>query len=74
MGFDIQDGKEYLPPEEDIYDVNDIEEREAFESLLGLSPSTQDQRLKRRRIILVVVAVFLVIAFGVAFYSGLFGR
>ena len=58
MGFEIRDGKEYLPPEDDIYGVDDaIEEREFNSLLLGMGTFSDDARLRRRRNIIIVSAL-----------------
>ena len=67
MGFEIIDSKENLPPEEDIYDVNDIEEQDEFNKLLGMDEFTQEARIHRRRIIIAAVAFILILAFALAF-------
>lgn len=67
MGFEINNGKEYLPPEEDMYGVNDIEEREQFEALLGMSGFDQETRFRRRKTAMVIVAVMLLLVFLLAF-------
>ena len=69
MGFEINDSKEPIPDEEDIYGVNDIEEQDRFNSLFG--NSTQEARVRRRRTIMrwtaVLVTLAFVLAFGIAF-------
>lgn len=65
MGFEIKDGKEHLPDEEDIYGVNDAEEREAFHALFGITPL--EKRLRRRRIIMGFLAAFIIVSFGLVF-------
>lgn len=63
MSFEIRDGKEPLPDEEDIYDVNDIEDQERFNYLLGHNFMSQEQRLRaRRRVIIVTNAVLLLLS------------
>ncbi len=64
MGFEIRDGKEHLPDEEDVYGVNDIEERERFDALFG--GSTQEERVRRRKLIIRWMAVLVVLAFVLA--------
>jgi hypothetical protein len=61
MNFEIRDGKEHLPDEEDIYGVNDIEERERFDSLFG--GNTQENRVRRRKVIIRWTAVLVVFSF-----------
>lgn len=62
MGFEIKHGKDHLPDEDDIYGVNDAEERDAFNAFFGAKPI--EARLRRRRTILVLTAVALIIALG----------
>lgn len=62
MGFEIKRGKDHLPDEEDIYGVNDADEREAFEVLFGVKPV--GERLRQRRTILALIAVAIIIALG----------
>ena len=64
MGFETRDGKEPLPDEEDIYGVNDLEEQERFESLFG--EPTQDERMRRRRMYVRILAILLLASFTVA--------
>lgn len=66
MNFEIRDGKEDVPPEEDIYGVNDAEEREQFEVLLGIAPS-QETRLRRRKLRLRILCVVVAAAFLLVF-------
>ena len=61
MNFEINDGKEHIPDEDDIYGVNDIEERERFESLFG-GYTPQEERIRRRKIRIRVLAVLVIIA------------
>lgn len=68
MGFEIQDGKEHLPDEEDIYGVNDIEEQDRFNALMGDIRFTQEERLRRRRMIFTVTGVVVLLAFVAMFY------
>ena len=63
--MEIRDDKEHLPDEEDIYGVNDIEERERFEALFG--SETQEDRLRRRRVRLRILAAIVILAFGAVF-------
>ena len=63
--MEIHDGKEHLPDEEDIYGVNDIEERERFEALFG--SDTQEDRLRRRRVRTRILAAIVILAFGAVF-------
>lgn len=76
MGFEIQDGKERLPDEEDIYGVNDAEEREQLEALFGKTPV--EERLRRRKVRLRTLAILVIIIFAFAFalveIPQLFGR
>ena len=65
MNFEMKDGKEHLPDEEDIYGANDIEERERFEALFGRP--TQEERLRRRKARIRVLAVLVIVAFALAF-------
>lgn len=46
-----------LPDEEDIYGVNDIEEQDRFNALLGEVSKTQDERLRKRRLARILVAL-----------------
>jgi hypothetical protein len=62
MNFEIRDGDEPIPDEEDIYDVNDIEERDQFNALLGHNFITQDARLRRRRLMWMAVAGVILLA------------
>jgi len=68
MGFETGDGKERLPEEEDIYGVNDAEEREQFEALLG-GPGyvPLEERLHRRRARMRLLAVLVILAFALVF-------
>lgn len=66
MNFEIRNGKERLPDEEDVYDVNDIEEQEQFNALLGMG-TPQDERVRRRKILLRITAALVIIAFGLIF-------
>jgi len=61
MSFEINDGKEHLPDEEDVYGVNDIEERERFEALFG--GRTQEERVRRRKRIIRWTAALVILAF-----------
>ena len=63
--MEIRDGKEHLPDEEDIYGVNDIEEREQFEALFGAE--TQQDRLRRRRVGMRILAGLVILAFAAVF-------
>lgn len=63
--MEIRDDKEHLPDEEDIYGVNDIEERERFEALFGAE--TQEDRLSRRRVRIRILAAIVILAFGAVF-------
>jgi len=63
--MEIHDGKEHLPDEEDIYGVNDIEERERFEALFG--SGTQEDRLRRRRARMRILAAIVILAFAAVF-------
>ncbi|HET6456047.1 MAG TPA: hypothetical protein VFI02_16700 [Armatimonadota bacterium] len=63
--MEIHDGKEHLPDEEDIYGVNDIEERERFEALFG--SETQEDRLRRRRARMRILAAIVILAFAAVF-------
>jgi hypothetical protein len=65
MNFEIRDGKEHLPDEEDIYGVNDIEERERFDSLFG--GNTQEDRVRRRKVIIQVISLLVLLSFALAF-------
>jgi len=65
MNFEIRNGKERLPDEEDIYGVNDAEERDAFNALFGTTPL--EERIHRRKLRMQILAAALVIAFGIAF-------
>ena len=66
MNFEIRDGNERLPDEEDVYGVNDIEEQERFDSLLGIG-LTQEERVAHHKARLRVIAVVVIIAFGLLF-------
>jgi hypothetical protein len=63
--MEIHDGKEHLPDEEDVYGVNDIEERERFDALFG--SETQEDRLRRRRARMRILAAIVILAFGAVF-------
>ena len=63
MNFEIRHGKEHLPDEEDIYDVNDAEERDQFDALFGLTPL--EEQVRRRKLRMRIVAVVVVVAFAV---------
>ena len=65
MNFEIRDDKEHLPDEEDIYGVNDAEERDAFDTLFGITP--MKERLRRRKIRLRILALVVIISFALAF-------
>ena len=65
MNFEIRDGKEHLPDEEDIYGINDAEERDAFNTLFGITPL--EERVRRRKLRMRLLAVLVIIAFGAAF-------
>ena len=65
MSFEIKDGKEHIPDEEDVYGVNDADERDLLESIFG--GTTQEQRTRRRKARMRVLAVLVVIAFALAF-------
>jgi len=69
--MEIRDGKEHLPDEEDIYGVNDIEEQERFDALFGVG--TQEDRLKRRRVRMRILAAVVIIAFAAVFGAVLKG-
>lgn len=62
MGFEIKHGKDNLPDEEDIYGVNDADERDAFNALFGAKP--MEARLRRRKTILVLTAFAIIVALG----------
>ena len=66
MNFEINDGKEHLPDEEDIYGVNDIEEQERFNSLFGDFVS-QEERIRRRRVRLRILTALVIAAFAASF-------
>jgi hypothetical protein len=66
MSFETQDGKEHLPDEEDIYGVNDIEEKERFETLFG-GFLPQDERIRRRKARIRLVAIVVIATFALAF-------
>jgi hypothetical protein len=77
MSFEIKDGKEEIPPEEDIYGVDDIVEEEEFNSLLGMKSFSQEARMRRRRNIIIVVAALILLSFALAFGQSIisiFGR
>lgn len=61
MNFEINDSKEPIPDEEDIYGVNDIEDQDRLKSILG--GVTQEQRIRRRRTIVRIVAAFIALWF-----------
>lgn len=65
MNFEINDSKEPIPDEEDIYGVNDIEDEDRLRALLG--GSTQEQRVRRRRMIMRLVSAIIAFAFILAF-------
>lgn len=65
MNFEIKDGKDHLPDEEDIYGVNDAEERDAFNALLGATPA--EEHIRRRKLRMQILAVAVIIAFCAAF-------
>lgn len=65
MNFEIRDGKDHIPDEEDIYGVNDAEERDRFDPLFG--KSTQEVRVRRRRLIMRLTAGLVLVAFICAF-------
>ncbi len=65
MGFEIRDGKDNIPDEEDVYGVNDAEERDRFNALFG--KSTQEVRVHRRRLIMRITAGLVLLAFVCAF-------
>lgn len=68
MGFEIRDGREHLPDEEDIYGVNDADERDAFNALFGAP--TQEDLLRRRRSRIRMVAFALAVIFiGLALFG-----
>lgn len=69
MGFEIRDGKERIPDEEDVYGVNDIEERDFFESLFG--GMTQEERVRHHKARMRLVAILVVLA--IAIGLGVFG-
>lgn len=74
MNFEINGDKKWLPDEEDIYGVNDIEERERFDQLLGIGTS-QAERIRRRKLIMHIVAVLVITSFalpGIYFLLRLF--
>ncbi|HUV05730.1 MAG TPA: hypothetical protein VMX94_11565 [Armatimonadota bacterium] len=64
MNFEIKDGKEHLPDEEDIYGVNDAEERDAFNALFGVTPL--EERTHRRKTRMRLLAMSVLAAFGTA--------
>lgn len=61
MNFEIRDGKERVPDEDDIYGVNDIEERDQFNALFG--GVTQDERVRRGKARFRILAALIIIAF-----------
>ena len=67
MNSEIRDGKDRIPDEEDIYGVNDIEERDQFNALFG--GVTQEERVRRGkarfRIFAALVIIALLLAFGI---------
>ena len=70
MYFEIKDGKDRLPDEDDVYAVNDVEERDAFNSLFGLK--SIEKRHRNRRLLMaflsaIVLAAFLLLLFSVSF-------
>ena len=69
MGFEIRDGKERIPDEEDVYGVNDIEERDLFDSLFG--GTTQEERVRRRKARMRVLAILVIITFALVGFLGL---
>ena len=54
----MRDGKERLPDEEDIYGVNDVEERDVLNALFG--QPTLEERLRRRKTWLRLLAGLLI--------------
>ena len=70
MNFEIKHDNEHLPDEEDIYDVNDAEERDEFNSLFGLTPL--EKKVHQRKIVMRIVAVLvIIIVFGIALALGM---
>ena len=69
--MEIRDGQEHLPDEEDVYGVNDIEERERFDALFG--GETQEDRLRRKRIRMRLLAGLVILAFAAVFALALKG-
>ena len=69
MNFEIRDGKEPIPDEDDIYGVNDIEERDQFNALFG--GVTQEERVRRGKARFRILAALVILAFLLAF--GVFG-
>jgi hypothetical protein len=67
VSFEIRDGKDYLPPEDDIYGVDEIVEEQEFNSLLGMNKFSHDARIRRRNNIVIAVALVLVFVFAVIF-------
>lgn len=65
MGFEIKDDKEHIPDEDDIYGVNDADERDLLESIFG--GMTQEERVRRRKARMRVLSVLVIIAFAIAF-------
>ena len=65
MSFEMRDGKERLPDEEDIYGVNDVEERDVLNALFG--QPTLEERLRRRKTWLRLLAGLLIFVAAVVF-------
>jgi len=61
----MRDGKERLPDEEDIYGVNDVEERDVLNALFG--QPTLEERLRRRKTWLRLLAGLLIFVAAVVF-------
>ena len=69
--MEIRDGKEHLPDEEDIYGVNDIEEHERFDALFGIG--AQEDRIRRRKARMRLLAAVVILAFAAVFALALKG-
>jgi len=65
VSFEMRDGKERLPDEEDIYGVNDVEERDVLNALFG--QPTLEERLRRRKTWLRLLAGLLIFVAAVVF-------
>lgn len=69
MNFETRDGKEWLPDEEDIYGVNDAEERDAFNALLGLRTTEDDVRRRALLMRLIATGIVAAVTFSIAAFA-----